>query len=71
MVLAGFVTGDIGLGHLARVMSDLFFYHGGALSHFHWSGVCIFLFFKYVGILLLVPGPSKPPTPTTMYLSES
>lgn len=59
MVLTGFVTGGIGLGHLAQVMSDLFLHHGVPISHFHWSGVCIFLFFKYVNTLCLVPGSSN------------
>lgn len=60
MVVTGLVTGDISLGHLARVMSDLFLYHGVTVSHFHWSRMCIVLFFKYVGILFLVLSPSNP-----------
>lgn len=36
MVLTGFVTGGIGLGHLTQVMSDLFLHHGVPISHFYW-----------------------------------
>lgn len=59
MVLTGFVTGGIGLGHLTQVMSDLFLHHGVPISHFLLVEVCIFLFFKYVGTLLLVPGSNN------------
>lgn len=36
VVLTGFVTGGIGLGHLTQVMSDLFLHHGVPISHFYW-----------------------------------